>query len=448
MIERKKHYTDPRSHRVVLTDALRANFEEKVFNRPVTELVAETGLPYLLVYNIVHHRVHSVSPRHFRLLFGEDPPTDRIFRVDGTHFRRMADLWVYLNDETTKTALYSELTDNEPAHKPDYRIFSGKIATVDKTLEEKMAQKFVEAGIDRDTLRDWLDEWSALPESDRVPYHSVKPLLLFLKQHAGIHPNAILHQQMDRYESGRLKSVSRSVFEQAVRLKNEAERATGPARSYDLERLREKVYGKKSGYTLFSAVEEELRFLAMVADKRPKRYLGRGIKAYEQGKCKRIASWRAQKIRNDCSSYVADHPSIDVRSLPRHQRTSIIAPLLDLLLRRAADILSRKEGMVLEKQILSPSRTRTEYVKATYGFTRFDRAPTALGMKKGAFDLMVAHNCDIFRRVGKYAQRWYLSDLYLEELAGKAGFGVISAKYELLSKRVGRTPPPVTACLN
>jgi hypothetical protein len=30
---------------------------------------------------------------------------------------------------------------------------------------------------------------------------------------------------------------------------------------------------------------------------------------------------------------------------------------------------------------------------------------------------MVAKNCEMFRTVGRYDKRWYLSDLYLKELS-------------------------------
>ena len=65
-----------------------------------------------------------------------------------------------------------------------------------------------------------------------------------------------------------------------------------------------------------------------------------------------------------------------------------------------------------------------------------DRATgTWQGREVQAFDLMVATNCEIFRTVGTYAKRWYLSDLYLKELTQKQFFDVISVKYELLAKR-------------
>jgi hypothetical protein len=37
-------------------------------------------------------------------------------------------------------------------------------------------------------------------------------------------------------------------------------------------------------------------------------------------------------------------------------------------------------------------------------------------------DLMVAKNCEIFRAVGKFTQRWYLPDLCLKELSVKKRF--------------------------
>ncbi len=443
-----RQHNAPLSNRVELTEELRRRFESSVFSRPASELARETGLPYLLIYNIVNDRVRSVSPRNFRLIFGEDPPTDRIPRVDGSHFRRMVGLWVYLDDRTTKMDLYNELVADKAPHKADYRIFSGKIQTVERALERKMEKKFLAYGIDRIMLDAWLEEFAALPKTDRVSYQKIRPLLLFLKDHVGIHPNSILHQQMDRYESGRLKSVSQTVFERALRLKKEAERAVASADKREIERLKEKIYGKKPGYALYTAVEEELTFLSAIANKRPKRYLGRGPGAYQVGKCKRIASWRADKIHRDCKSFIAGHPLLPLESLPKRHRAERISPLLHLLVRRAADILSQKEGLVLEKQILTPSRAKTEYERGSYGFTRFDRVPTALGMRKSAFDLMVAQNCDIFRRVGKFSHRWYLSDLYLKELLDRTGFGVISAKYELLSRQLNKPAAPVAACMN
>ncbi len=436
------------SNRVELTEALRRRFEASVLSRSVSELAKETGLPYLLIYNIVNARVRSVSPRNFRLIFGEDPPADRIPRVDGSYFRRMVALWVFLDDRTTKMDLYNELMAGKSPHKADYRIFSGKIQTVERALEGKMEKKFLECGIDRNMLGSWLEEFAALPKSDRVSYRKIRPLLLFLKHNIGIHPNSILHQQADRYESGRLKSVSQPVFERALRLKKEAERAMASADKQKIERFRETIYGEKTGYTLYAVVKEELTFLKAVANRRPKKYLGRGPGAYELGKCKRIASWRADTIHRDCALFIATHPFLPLKSLPLRQRAKRVAPMLNLLLRRAADILSQKEGLVVEKQILAPSRAKMEYERGSYGFTRFDRVPTALGMKKRAFDLMVAQNCDIFRRMGKFSHRWYLSDLYLKELRDRAGFGVISAKYELLSRQLNKSAPPGTACMS
>lgn len=46
---------------------------------------------------------------------------------------------------------------------------------------------------------------------------------------------------------------------------------------------------------------------------------------------------------------------------------------------------------------------------------------------------MFAKNCEIFREVGRYAHRWYLSDLYLKELSENPYFKLVTVKYERLA---------------
>jgi hypothetical protein len=86
-----------------------------------------------------------------------------------------------------------------------------------------------------------------------------------------------------------------------------------------------------------------------------------------------------------------------------------------------------------------PLHPRDEYKKLGHGFTRFDMVPGALKMKRKAFDLMVAKNCEIFREVGRYDKRWYLSDLYLKELSENAFFELITVKYELMAKEMNHS---------
>ena len=99
---------------------------------------------------------------------------------------------------------------------------------------------------------------------------------------------------------------------------------------------------------------------------------------------------------------------------------------------------SEEDGLFFEKRVLKPMQPRDEYNRH-HGFTPFDMASSALGMRRKAFDLMVAKNCEIFRSVGKFSQRWYLSDLYLRELSQKEYFDLISAKYELMARRLGQS---------
>jgi hypothetical protein len=90
---------------------------------------------------------------------------------------------------------------------------------------------------------------------------------------------------------------------------------------------------------------------------------------------------------------------------------------------------------------------RDEYKKEHKGLVLFDQASDFLGIGKKAFDLMVAKHCDLFRSVGTYINKWYLSDLYLKELSEKEFFDFLTAKYERMAKTVTR-PNPIPACMN
>ena len=68
-----------------------------------------------------------------------------------------------------------------------------------------------------------------------------------------------------------------------------------------------------------------------------------------------------------------------------------------------------------------------------------DKAAHFLGMSKKAFDLMVANHRDIFKGIGIYEKKWYVPDLYLEELLRKEGFNIIRVKYEFLAKNGHRS---------
>jgi hypothetical protein len=114
---------------------------------------------------------------------------------------------------------------------------------------------------------------------------------------------------------------------------------------------------------------------------------------------------------------------------------------------RSAQLLSGEEGMAFEKRILKPTHTRLTYRDPRRRFTPFEMASGVLGMRRKAFDLMVASHCEIFRLVGKFSQRWYLPNLYLEEIAGKKPFGLISAKYERMARDMKKETNN-TRCLN
>jgi len=436
----------PIPRRIQLTDEIIERHKKTVFEQPPALLAKKTGLPYLLVYNVVHGRVRSLSRRHYARLFQEVPPAQIPDKVDGTFFRQMVDLWRYLDETETREALYVYLVGQKPRTRDD-RIFTGRIKTVDYQLEQRMVDRFARAGVDRNTLMQWIAEFTQLEPEPRMPYARIRPLLTYLRDRLDIHPNAILNQLLDRYENGQLKTVSKRVYNRAAALKKRAEKALAENNLLAIERIRESVYGKKAGYTLFREVAPALRFLKRYTGKSPKRYLGRSMGTYEKGLCKRVPTERAQRIIDDCAALIAGQPDLPLAALPQPFRRQQVTRLLALLLARAAYLLMEEEHLPLEIQILSPAHRMDEYKKKEYGFTRFDRASVSLGMRPRAFDLMVAKNCQIFRGVGRYDKQWFLSDLYLRELRQKDNFILVTTKYELMSRRMKEA---VTAdvCLN
>ena len=410
-------------------------------------LARRTGLPYLLTYNIVHRRVMSVSHRHYMLLYGIPAPQQAALKVDGAAFRAMAELWLFLNDGLTRADLYRELFGLESHQKTDHRIFNGKINAVDARLEHIMRQKFADAGVDTQMLNQWLDEFDTLPHSDWVPYTRIRPTLVYLWEKLGVHPTSVLNQSVVKYETGILKRVSRSTADRIEALKNKTEKELREDGKQDTEKIKEFIVGGKRGYTLYSDIRDELLFLCRTTRRGAKYYLGRSPWTYENGRAKRIANWRARKILQDCDQFIRQSPDILLASLPQSRQRAQLQRLIVLLVARTAQLLSDKDGIAFEKRILRPAHTRVEYNDPHHGFTPFDMASRVLGMKRRAFDLMVARNCEIFRTVGKFAQRWYLPDLYLRELSRKKDFGLISAKYELMAKDI-RRPRPIGACMN
>ena len=410
-------------------------------------LAKRTGLPYLLIYNILNRRVLSVSNRHYQTLFGRPAPHQDPLKVDGAVFRAMVDLWLFLNDGITQADLYRELFGLERHQKTDHRIFSGKINAVDVRLEHIMKEKFSNAGIDTPLLNQWLSEFEALPHSDRVQYSRIRPAVVYLSDKLGVHPTSVLNQSVVRYETGMLKRVSRSIADRVEAMKQKTEKALREDGKQDIEKIRESVVGGKSGYTLYTDIKDELLFLCRHTKRGIKNYLGRSLWTYENGKAKRIANWRARKILQDCDRLIQESPTLPLASLPQSRQRAQTRRLIDLLVARTSHLLSEKDGIDFEKRVLRPSHTRVEYNNPYHGFTPFDMASRVLGMKRRAFDLMVARNCEIFRSVGKFAQRWYLPDLYLRELSRKKNFGLISAKYELMAKN-RRHSRPIDACMN
>lgn len=453
MKELREHMTDHRNHtgvkrpRVTIGDRDIDNLLNLNGSESVAALAKRTGLPYMLVYNIVNRRVLSISHRHYQMLFGQPVPLQDTLRVDGKRFRAMVDLWLFLNEGLTRADLYRDLFGLDHNQKVDHRIFNGKISTVDRKLEQTMREKFHETGVDSTLLTKWLDEFEALPDNDMISYSRIRPVLAYLKDELGLHPTSVLNQSVTRYERGTLRRVSRKIADRAEAMKQIAEKARQVDGKQEKEKIKESILGPKPGYTLYTDIKAELLFLCGRTKRSVKHYLGRSIWAYENRKAKRVANWRARQILQDCDRFIRQSPSIPLASLPASRQRLQFQRLKDVLMARTNQLLSEKDGIDFEKRILKPSHTRVEYNNPNQGFTPFDMASRALGMKRRAFDLMVARHCDIFRSVGKFSQRWYLPDLYLRELSKKKDFSLISTRYELMARDHSRLQK-INACIN
>jgi hypothetical protein len=427
-----EHIPDP--NRIKLDKEILDKFFKEIFRGKVPELAIEKHLPYSLVYNVVNGRIKSLSPKEYRILFGEEPLHQGENRVEGTYFRGMVDLWVFLNDDATKSSLYKEFYPDKRVRQVDYRIFNGEVRTVRARLENIMEQKFLEQGFDESEIRDGIVELGHIPDEERVSYAYIKPLLEYLKKHMKVSPARLLRGRHMRYERGELKTVPRKIYNHMLHLREETEKALHSNSRAEIERLREKTSGKRKDLTLYVDVQEEIEFLRTYGEKGIKRYLGRSIKNYEESKLRRLATWRAERIRADCNELINNNPEIQIQSIPGPHRKARLGRLISSLKSFLLYKMEQRESIVYEKEVLTPSfDERVKYGTGTDELTRVDKAAHVLEMSKKAFDLMVAHNRDIFREIGHYDGRWHLPTRYLQELLEKQGFDLVKKKYELLT---------------
>ena len=437
-MQKKLQHTPP--SRIKLTESLLKKFFNNIYRGKISELSSDRGLSYTLVYNLVHGRIGSLSARDFKIIFGEDPPFQEFGRVEGGYFRGMVKLWVYLNSDVTEAALYRELYPQKKRKRVDYRIFSGGVKTVPLRLEKAMEQKFFDHGFSRQEIKRYIKEYELTGYNNRIYYDDVKPILDYLEEHLKVHPGRILNQFATRYESGELVTVPKTVYDLALRLKKKAGNILESGSKYEIEKLREKIYGKRIGLTLFSEVEDELDFIKKHTGKSPKHYIGRSLSLYKKSKLKRIAGWRAQKIKYDCYKLIMDDPEIPISSSPKSFSDMMFSKLLSSLTNVIISMLLDDGGGPYERSVLKPTfHHHNDYTREGQKTTGMDEAAHVLGMSKKAFDLMVASHRDIFRSIVIYEQKWLIPHAYLTEILGRDRFFFIKAKYEYMAKNGKRT---------
>jgi hypothetical protein len=298
-----------------------------------------------------------------------------------------------------------------------------------------MEKKFIDQGFDRFDIIELIRELYLIEKQERVLYKDIKPILSFLAETLKINPTRILNQWFVRYEDGELKTVSKKVYDDSLELKKRTESALRSGSRYEVEKIREEIYGKKRGYTLFSEIEEELEFIRKFGGKNPRQYLGRSVSHYKKSRLKRIASWRALKIKDACRELINDHPELALKSLPNSHGRTKLKKLLTVLKSYSISKVIKDEDDI-ERFILMPPYYHEQYNTNEYGLISLNKAGYFLGMSKTAFDLLVSENLDVFRRIGTYNKEWYLPYRYLKRIKEKNGFDIVKAKYEVLAKKL------------
>ena len=426
-----------RQRRIELTGEILKDFFDQVFRGEVAEFCAYRGLPYGLIYNLVHGRIASISASDYRRIFGEDPPEQEPKRVSGAYFRGMVRLWLFLNEEATEKDLYHEFyTGKRSVKKTDYRIFTGATKTVESRLERMMEKKFLDQCLCPEEIQRWIKELDREGRGDRVPFAALKPVLERLERNLQVHPTRLLNRWISAYESGELKTVGKDIYEKLVDLDRRAQEAAMRPSRLRFEKLREEVYGSKEGFVLFSEIEEELEFLKAWGRKSPKKYLGRSMGKYRRGIVKRVAFWREKKIREDCEGLIRVHRAIPVAALPRRYRQREWNRLMETLRGALLFRMLSKDRTLFEKEALrAVYHTTAEYEYGGRGYMNVQEAARILGMSDRGFGLLMAGHRDIFRRIGRYEGTWYIPDLYLTEISQRKHFPLIKGKYEWLARR-------------
>ena len=67
---------------------------------------------------------------------------------------------------------------------------------------------------------------------------------------------------------------------------------------------------------------------------------------YEKAKAKRIVSWRAVKIFDDCDGFIRQTPELPLSVLPRSRQKVFFRRLLGVLVTHTARLLTEQEGII------------------------------------------------------------------------------------------------------
>ena len=347
--------------KVIVTDEVMKVIKDRKGSLTMEQFARRTGVPIMTVRRILrrHRPEESIRIRaaYLSRMTGIDYQP---YRVEAKTFSRLAKLWGFIYSKNQiETARYFSV---------DERTINGRVNTVEYRAHREIIEFFENQGV---SLQEAI-EWTWLTGEERlIPFATVEPLLKKLQRHLQVGYRCFLKQNISRYKSGPLNRVSGSVYRRLKRIDRETQRLEGQ----NLEFYRARLTGRKARY-LYEYLKPMLAALEKRTGNKPRHYLGRHQKPYEEGRLKTVNASTANKIISEFKIQVA--------------------PLLVLV-------------NILE-QILELKQKQTGCVKMELAYLLTD-------MNKNEFDRYVAeHTAEIRSQVSHCGRGFEIEVNYLKKL--------------------------------
>jgi len=236
--------------RFKLTEKTRLRIREEIGSRQVKEFAQEVGIPIGSLNNLLYSgRGKTISYGDHVKIFRVKPPDENQIRADGTFFRQMVRLFLYLSG-SSKTDFCRDLASEFDRHVyTAFRVVNGLTETVDPILEmfvkEKLSatgtpEKGLEAAIERH------ERENPDPEERRYSYDEIKPHVEYLVKHLGPCATKLLGRGPGYYEAPPYPTVSEDVYKTIVDLFERTKRALTSGFEIEMEGIIDEVFDRET----------------------------------------------------------------------------------------------------------------------------------------------------------------------------------------------------------